>query len=185
VFIAHLGKRKGGDILIQALDQLRTTISFELVVIGDVEPLFLRQLQSATTPELWKHVKFKPRLQTPEIAKELASAALMVCPTRADTGPMAVKEAVIAGVPVVGSAIGGVTDYVVPNKNGILFAPGKWEECLVALRTAVTHPLFGKGLVDPETLLAKRRSLSPERMKASFLNAYSWARYHYPSKRKA
>jgi hypothetical protein len=43
------------------------------------------------------------------------------------------------------------------------------------IRAACAHPLFGKGLVDAETLAQTRDYLSPERMAQNFLKAYQVA----------
>ena len=99
----------------------------------------------------------------------------MIFPTRADTGPIAVKEAVVAGVPVVGSSVGGIPDYIVPEKNGILFSSGNLAECLNAIRTACVHPWFSRGLVDAATLAAKRDYLSSVRMGQGFWLVYQEA----------
>jgi glycosyltransferase involved in cell wall biosynthesis len=85
---------------------------------------------------------------------------------------MAAKEAALAGVPVVGSAVGGIPDYIVPGENGLLFPSGDLQACSQAVRNAVTHPLFGRGLVDPRRLAAVREQLSPERMARSFAALY-------------
>jgi glycosyltransferase involved in cell wall biosynthesis len=97
---------------------------------------------------------------------------MLLFPTRADTSPNAVKEAVVAGVPVVASRIGGIPDYVVPGKNGILFEPDSVEACVQGLREAMEHPLFRSGLVDQQTLRAMREYLSPKAMAEKFLAAY-------------
>ncbi|MEY2409893.1 MAG: hypothetical protein QOF48_2563 [Verrucomicrobiota bacterium] len=172
VFVAGLGPRKGGDLLISALDRLKDEIPFELLVIGGAEPAFLGKMKSITSAAVWERVQFKNNLEPAQIAEELGRAALMVCPTRADTGPMAVKEAVVAGVPVVGSNVGGVPDYVIPGKNGLLFETGNLEACIQAIRSAWHHPLFGKGLVDANTLAELRQQLSVERMGRSFFETY-------------
>ena len=172
LFIGGLGPRKGGDTLLLALEQLRREISFELVVIGEGEAGFLERMKAATSAELWSRLRFKNHLTSEQVAQELAVATLMVCPTRADTGPLAVKEAVMAGVPVVASAIGGVPDYVEPGENGLLFAPGDVPQCAEALRAACRHPLFGRGLVEPSVLAQKRAALSAARMGRSFFEAY-------------
>jgi glycosyltransferase involved in cell wall biosynthesis len=93
-------------------------------------------------------------------------------PTRADTSPNAVKEAVVAGVPVVASTIGGIPDYVVPERNGLLFPPGDLEALVGQIRAASRHPLFGEGKVDAACLREQREYLSPARMAAGFLEAY-------------
>jgi len=181
VYNAQLGSRKGGDTLLLALDRLRTELPFELVVIGGAAEGFVAHLKAVTSVPLWEHVRWRQNLTSEEVARELSEAALLACPTRADTGPMAAKEAVVAGVPVVGSAVGGLPDYVVPGKNGLLFSPGNVDECVAALRSASQHPLFRDGRVDPETLAAKRLEMAPEKMGREFLAAYEAARDRGPA----
>ncbi len=172
VFNGHLGPRKGGDVLLLALDRLRHTLPCELVVLGSSAADFLRQMQTATSPELWSRIRFKQHLTPEEVAQELAEATWLACPTRADTGPMAVKEAVVAGVPVIGSAVGGIPDYVQPGRNGFLFPVGDLEGCCRALQLAAEHPLFRQGQVEAAALAQLRAYLSPERMAQSFVDAY-------------
>ena len=43
--------------------------------------------------------------------EELAQAVLLICPTLMDTGPVSVKESVVAGVPVVARVRGGRLRY--------------------------------------------------------------------------
>ena len=81
----------------------------------------------------------------------------------------------MAGAPVVAAAVGGIPDYVVQGKNGLLFPAGELEAFIQAIRSAVAHPLFGRGLVDPATLAAEREYLSPELMAKKFLAAYEAA----------
>jgi glycosyltransferase involved in cell wall biosynthesis len=101
---------------------------------------------------------------------------MMIFPTLADVSPNAVKEAVVAGVPVVGSAVGGIPDYVVPGHNGILFRAGGLTEFIGAIRAACRHPLFSRGMVEPETLARMRDYLSPALMGKRFLEIYDMAR---------
>ena len=120
-------------------------------------------------------MEFKHHIPPHEVARELASATMLLLPTRADTGPTAVKEAVVAGVPVVASDVGGVPDYIVSGKNGLMFPPGDLLKFIDAIRSACAHPLFSRGLVDAETLAQRRAYLSPERMAKAFLAAYQTA----------
>ncbi|MGH7989236.1 MAG: glycosyltransferase, partial [Limisphaerales bacterium] len=107
IFVGALDKRKGGELLVPALDQLRNEISFELVAIGKPQPEIVASLRSRVAPELWQRIIFKENLTPPQVAQELSAATMMIFPTLADVSPNAVKEAVVAGVPVVGSAVGG------------------------------------------------------------------------------
>jgi glycosyltransferase involved in cell wall biosynthesis len=172
VFVGHIGYRKGVDLLLAALDRLKGSLDFELVIIGTVTPQTKDYIQARTSEELSKRLIIKQNLPPEGVAQELARATMMLFPTRADTSPNAVKEAVVAGVPVVGSALGGIPDYVFPGRNGFLFPSGDLDSFVSAIRHALEHPLFRTGQVDPTTLAEVREYLSPTRMAARFLEAY-------------
>ncbi|MGH7970825.1 MAG: glycosyltransferase, partial [Limisphaerales bacterium] len=78
----------------------------------------------------------------------------------------------VAGVPVVASAIGGIVDYVLPDRNGITFPAGDLEELVRAIRAAAAHPLFSQGQVEPDTLRQMREYLSPKKMATEFFAGY-------------
>jgi glycosyltransferase involved in cell wall biosynthesis len=172
LFIGGLGPRKGGDTLLQALNQAKLPVPVELMVIGAADPGFLETVSNRVTPELRSRIRFRQGLSSQEVAEEMAKATLLVCPTRADTGPMAVKEAVVAGVPVVGTRVGGVPDYVVPGRNGLLFPVGDAGACAGALSDALGHPLFGRGQVEQALLQEMRLRLEPARMAKVFFETY-------------
>jgi len=71
-----------------------------------------------------------------EVAEEMAQATMLLFPTRVDNSPNAVKEAVVRGLPVVASAVGGIPDYVSPGQNGLLFPAGNLGEFTQSIRAA-------------------------------------------------
>jgi glycosyltransferase involved in cell wall biosynthesis len=165
-------RRKGTDLLLMALNELRSELPFQLVVAGDPNESFLEPLRNTLSPELWRRVEFKGHLQPEAVAGELRTATILLFPTRVDNSPNAVKEAVVAGVPVVASAVGGIPDYVVPGQNGVLFKPGDLAGFILAIRQACQNPLFRAGRVAPESLAASRAYLSPKRMGERFMETY-------------
>jgi glycosyltransferase involved in cell wall biosynthesis len=173
LFIGSMGHRKGTDLLLLALDRLRSEMDFRLTLIGfaaDTE--FLARLKTRTSAELWERVSILRTPPTSEVIAHMRRATMLLFPTRADTGPVAVKEAVIAGVPVIGSAMGGIPDYVAPDRNGFIFPTGDLEAFTDAIRKACSHPLFSRGWVDPAALADVRERLSPRRMADGFLRIY-------------
>jgi glycosyltransferase involved in cell wall biosynthesis len=167
-----MSRIKGTDILLRALDQLTKEFDFHLTMVGSGEPGFVRELKAQTSGSLWKRVRVKNNLRLPEVAEEMAQATMVLFPTRADTSPNSVKEAVVGGVPVVASAIGGITDYVKPGLNGFTVPPDDVSEFTGAIRGAIAHPLFSQGKVDPVTLARMRDYLSPRVMAEKFLASY-------------
>jgi glycosyltransferase involved in cell wall biosynthesis len=172
LFVGAFDYRKGGDVLVGALDRLRHDIPFELVVVGRSRPEYLRRLQTGTSPALWRRIRFKENLTHLEVAGELGEATMMLCPTRADVSPNAVKEAVVAGVPVVGTNVGGIPDYVFPDLNGVLCAPDDAGGFADAIRAACRHSRLGRGEVDAATLARTRAYLSPRLMGEKFHEIY-------------
>ncbi len=172
LFVGRFELPKGTDVLLRALDQFTKESSFELVFVGWNQGPLYETLRSELSSELWRRVHFKQNLTSEQIAAELAEAALLIYPTRVDVSPNAVKEAVVAGVPVVASAVGGIPDYVIPGKNGLLFEPGSVETCLRAVREACAHPLFGQGTVCAATHRKMREYLSPAQMGRRFWQVY-------------
>ena len=172
ICIGVMSFRKGTDLLFRALDELGSQVAFTLTVITDPNVSFLDSIRSTISDDLWQRIEFKYHILPHEVARELEKPTMMLLPTRADTSPNAIKEAVVAGVPVIASSVGGIPDYVIPGKNGFLFPPGDGAEFLGAIKAACSHPLFSQGRVEEETLAQTRAYLSPERMAQNFLKAY-------------
>jgi glycosyltransferase involved in cell wall biosynthesis len=173
--VGTLGEGKGTDLLLKALDPIRETFKFSVTLVGGAAPAVVQALQSSVSAELWARVTIRQHLTSSEIARELSGATLLAHPTRVDNSPNSVKEAAVAGVPVVASEVGGIPDYITHGKNGLLFPAGDLKALEHSLREAMTHPLFAKGKVDPATWEAVRDYLSPERMGENFLGAYQAA----------
>ena len=172
VFVGSLTHLKGVDLMLQALDRIKGEVPFELSLIAGPANAFLNTVKASVSAELWSRLTFHHNLTPEEISAQFATATLLLCPTRADNSPNAVKEAVVAGLPVVASAVGGIPDYVFPEENGLLFPAGDVAQCAAAIRAAMLHPLFSKGLVSSAALEKVRAYLSPEMMSRKFADLY-------------
>jgi glycosyltransferase involved in cell wall biosynthesis len=173
--VGGLGQRKGTDLLFAALERLAAEMDFRLKVITGPAPHYIESLRASVSAKTWERVEFKQHLLPHEVAVELETPTMLLMPTRADTSPNAVKESVVAGVPVVAASVGGIPDYVLPDRNGLLFPAGDLEAFIQSIRSAGAHPLFGQGQVDAATLATEREYLSPELMAKKFLAAYESA----------
>jgi len=184
LFIGAVSRIKGTDLLLQGLDRLMGELDFQLTIVGSPARGFLDGLRSSISNSLWERVQFRQHLTPAEVAEELSRTTMVLFPTRVDNSPNSVKEAVVAGVPVVASGIGGILDYVVPNRNGLHFPPGDLQGFVHAVRTAAAHPLFGRGAVESDTLEQMRRYLSPRTMSERFRAAYQRALEPAPALRR-
>lgn len=172
LFIGPMSRLKGTDLLLTALDRLRGELDFRLTIVGSAHESFVREMKAHTSQALWEQITMRSGLSQAEVVEEIGRATLMIFPTRADTSPNSVKEAAVSGLPVVASAVGGIVDYVKPDRNGFTVPPQDVEALIGAIKHAVAHPLFGRGTVCADTLNEIRRYLSPALMAEKFLGAY-------------
>jgi glycosyltransferase involved in cell wall biosynthesis len=175
IFVGAFDHRKGGDVMLHALDRLKDELAFELLVVGRPHGTLLQSLQAGLSPEFRRRMIFKEHLTHLEVAQELSTATMMLCASRADVSPNSVKEAAVAGVPVIGTAVGGIPDYIFPGLNGVLCSPGSLDEFVEAIRAACRHPQFRRGEVDAATLSQVRAYLSPQLMAKRFSETYQMA----------
>jgi glycosyltransferase involved in cell wall biosynthesis len=172
LFVGAPSQIKGTDLLLLGLDRLKEELDFRLTIVGTPHPSFPLQQLKERTASLWSRVNLRQGLTQAQVGEEMTRATMVLFPTRADTSPNSIKESVVAGLPVVASAVGGILDYVLPGRNGITFPAKDLEAFVSAVRAAAAHPLFSKGNVDPAALAQMREYLSPRTMAARFRSAY-------------
>jgi glycosyltransferase involved in cell wall biosynthesis len=74
-----------------------------------------------------------------EVAERLRAAELYVHPTRADTFPSGVLEALACGTPVVASRVGGIPEQVT-DETGVLVEPGDPAALADAIESLLADP---------------------------------------------
>jgi glycosyltransferase involved in cell wall biosynthesis len=127
---------KGHDVLLEALDSLRH-LSWECVCVGSLD-------RDRAFAERLRHDALDGRVSFPgprtgaELARDYATADLLVLPSRAETYGMVVTEALARGLPVIASDVGGVSGALGwgadGNRPGLLVAPGDSGALGAALR---------------------------------------------------
>ncbi len=170
--VAPVAEIKGGDLLVAALDRLKHELDFRLTIVGGADPQLLARIKTNCSTAIWERITRRENLSQADVAGELARATMVLFPTRVDTSPNSVKEAAVAGVPVVASGIGGIPDYVHDGTNGITFPAGDLDGFTNAVRTAAAHPLFSKGQVDAATLRQVPPQQSPRVKSQGFQESY-------------
>jgi glycosyltransferase involved in cell wall biosynthesis len=135
VFIGRIGYRKGVDTLLRAwATVVEKHPDAWLVLVGPIggdgpilaaKPPIERQLQETSqTLALGYQTNVQDYLQ---------AADAFVLPTRLEGLPNALLEAMAAGLPCIASDIGGNTDLITDEKNGLLFEAEDVEQLISAL----------------------------------------------------
>jgi len=145
LFVGRLVEEKGIEDFVEAAKRLPMT-PFEIVG-GDnpsPPPLTLRGGAEPSSPPLTLrggtlgggNVRWLGALTPDETAKRIASAAMLVVPSRwYENAPYVVLEAMAAGVPVVASRIGGLPELVRDGETGVLVPPRNPETLARTIET--------------------------------------------------
>lgn len=139
--IAYFGRLdpiKGIHILIKALQTIsELPISLDIYGIsqGAGSETYQRELQTLVGNN--PRINFKPPVASERVMVTLADYDLLAVPSQClETGPMVVLEAFAVKVPILGSNLGGITELVRSQVNGILVEPSSitaWSQALQQL----------------------------------------------------
>ena len=103
------------------------------------------------------HVHVRGRIAHDDVARALSSLDVLVVPSIwPENSPLVIREAFLAGVPVVASRIGGIPETVTDGVNGLLFNPGDAPDLSRTLQRLVSSPTLletlGRGIPPVRTL---------------------------------
>lgn len=134
-YIGHLQSHKGAHVLLEAVlarPDLPVTVVF--YGRGNSHDPYPDQLRDRAAGD--RRVQFAGLFPAAELASVLVSLDVLVVPSLAhETYSFVVREAFMAGVPVVASAVGAITEVVDDGRNGFLVRPG--ESAAIAERLAL------------------------------------------------
>lgn len=155
ITVARLEKVKGIEYLLQAAHQMKevgppSLKPVKFVIIGDgAERKNLESL--ADKLNLKEQVRFLGEIPNAKIPEYLAGADCFVLPSLKEGFGIVILEAQAAGIPVIGTSVGGILDLIEDGKNGLLVAPGDSD----AIRKAVAKIASDLNLAQVLALNAK------------------------------
>ncbi|MDE5886032.1 MAG: glycosyltransferase family 4 protein [Muribaculaceae bacterium] len=133
-YVSRIDRGKGWETLIEAIDILnREGCNIKATIIGG--GLEANGLRKKIKDNSLCNVDFVGPVGYDQLPDYYNKMDLFVFPTllRESVGLVGL-EAMAAGVPVVGSNIGGLTDYIMEGKNGFLFEPGNAKKLAEGVR---------------------------------------------------
>lgn len=132
VFVGAITTRKGVRELIEAFGHpLLRHVSLEMIGDGD--------LRAELSENSGSNVIWRGNLNRGEVAQRLSRAWCFVMPTYSDTGPTAIKEARVVGLPVITTDQAGASCYIESGKNGHVIESRNVEAISNAVLDTVTN----------------------------------------------
>jgi colanic acid/amylovoran biosynthesis glycosyltransferase len=134
LYTGRLSAAKGVPILFQALQQIVSHHpNLVLTLVGDgVDRVALETL--AADLKLTPYLKFVGYQSQDAVCQYLLNSDIFVLPSFSEGLPVALMEALAAGVPVITTAIAGIGELVEDGVNGYLIPPGAVEPLVQRLK---------------------------------------------------
>lgn len=125
VHVGSLNRVKDQAMLLRAVATLAAVVpAFSLDVIG--EDTLHGELEAlAQSLGIADRVTFQGFVPHPELHRYVAGADLLLLSSRHEAGPLVVREAAVAGVPTVGTAVGHVRDWA--PEAAVAVPVGDWR----------------------------------------------------------
>jgi glycosyltransferase involved in cell wall biosynthesis len=121
-FNGTMAPHKGCDILIRAFRDLPPELDATLTIHGNLERFkpFVKELRWLAGDD--ERITFAGPFPREKVGQVLSEIDVLVVPSRwYENAPVVIYEAFAAGVPVVVTNLGGLTESVSPEENGLLF----------------------------------------------------------------
>jgi glycosyltransferase involved in cell wall biosynthesis len=167
LYVGRLSREKGIEVLIDAW-RAHSGASLELLIVGD------GPLRADLEARASAAIRFEGRLEASDVRRHMLAARALVMPSVCyENQPMVVLEAMAAGLPILGSATGGLTELLAPLGR----------ECLVTSRAVPAWAEALRGLTDQrwveqssrEARALYEQSFTDALAAAALEDAYAWA----------
>ncbi|PCJ49781.1 MAG: colanic acid biosynthesis glycosyltransferase WcaL [Gammaproteobacteria bacterium] len=146
LYVGRLSAEKGIPILFDSISKLKNqNYDIELTLLGDGDDrAYLENL--SREKNLDSSIRFAGFVSHEEIAKSLRDSDIFVLPSFAEGIPVALMEAMAIGIPVIATAVGGVTELVVDQETGLVVSPADPDSLANAITRYVDSPDLCKSI---------------------------------------
>jgi glycosyltransferase involved in cell wall biosynthesis len=176
LFVGRLVERKGVEHLVEALSLVRRRRAAKLTLVGEGEWRSVIE-RAAERLELEEHVTFAGHVSEEKLREHYESCDIFVLPavvdSKGDTEGLGVVllEALGFERPVVASAVGGITDIVIPERTGWLTRPGDAPDLARTIEAIADDPERARHVARQGRRFVEER-FSMERIAADLENVY-------------
>jgi glycosyltransferase involved in cell wall biosynthesis len=136
LFCGRLIREKGVHVLLQAMKLVRQRVSdARVVIVGAGDTTYRLELeQLVDSLDIRDSVSFLGWIPNDHIGKIYQESWIVVVPSVWEEGlGMVMVEAGLMGRAVIGSKLGGISDFIIDGNNGFLVPPGDIEKLTVAI----------------------------------------------------
>jgi len=156
LFIGRIDiEQKGLDVAVSALSTLttRSGMNVNLTMIGPGSQQAISKIRMlAKEHGVLGRVSFYPPPPRAELIGAMKKADILILPSRIESFPLVLLEAMAAGIPVIASRVGGVPDVLNNGELGFLVEPGRAD----SLADCVEHIIKNREEANFKVALASK-----------------------------
>lgn len=136
LYVGSLAKHKGVQILIEAVKQIKNR-NVKLIIVGD--GVYEEELKSLAGND--RRILFYGKVNNVNIKSLYHTADVLVVPSIwYEVLGIVIQESFRAGVPAIGSSIGGIPELIKENYNGFLFKRISVDQLKEILENIISNP---------------------------------------------
>ncbi len=137
-------RQKGLEVLTRAVSLLPPKLAVHLRIVGEDWGGHAVVRELAKSLGIEDRIALVGRLERAQLVEEFRRADLFVQPSLFDSFPIAILEAMAAGLPVVATRVGGIPEVVEDGRTGLLVEPGDPPALSAALERLVSEVVTRK-----------------------------------------
>lgn len=160
LYVGVVNERKNLMVLLEAMTMLKNAgIRYQLTVVGgaDRDPAYYEKVTAYAAAQLPGAVQFAGWRNQTELPGLLATHDIMVLPSRQETLPMSVAEALAAGKVVIASQVGALPEMLEQEQTGFLFDPADASSLSSILEKLYRHPGMQAAIAARARAIARER----------------------------
>jgi len=136
LFLGRLGRRKGVDILLQALSQPDVRrLQWTATLAGDGE--VRKYKEEIERVKLDQRITILGWVSATDVVDLLKSADVLVLPSLYEGLPMAILEGMAYGLAVIATPVGAIGEVIIHRDTGLIVEPGNSASLAEALHTVI------------------------------------------------
>jgi glycosyltransferase involved in cell wall biosynthesis len=144
LFVGLITPRKGLHFLLPAFSRLLSShpkMTLRIVGISSAAPDYVAEMKEAYAELVAAgKIVFTGGINQRDLVEEYRRADVFVLPSLGETAPVAISQAMCAGIPVVSTRIGGIPDMIADGETGYVVSPSDSTALEAALLKLIDDP---------------------------------------------
>lgn len=176
LFVGVIGTRKNVLVLVRSFAQLlRRRPEATLHLVGrPADQSYLRRVMDVIEHKgMGDSVRYLGVVSDAELRQEYSEASLLALPSKEESSPMAIQQAMAMGIPIVASRAGGIPYLVDHGRTGLLATPDDEADLAGRLATALDDDDLRERMA--EACRARAESFRPDAVAQATLALYERA----------